>query len=114
MSPNWHEDYGDEPSAEERMPREVMSGEELSVTLELSTSHCDFCNAHLFNDELKVTGRWEYSTMDVDLETKLCEDCYDRRRRHYTPDDPKLFDALTPVAITDTAHSVAIKSHSCF
>lgn len=62
-------------------------GEQLCVGCKMP-----YPSRHLIN-----TGAYEYYTMDIDLDTTLCPECYERRRESCIPDDPSLFDCLTPV-----------------
>lgn len=94
----WHEDFGDEPSIEERMPIGVSPEEKLAVSEQIwEDSHCSICEQEFAESELIETGMYEYCTMDLDPGTKLCPECLEAHRDQYIPDDPMLFDCYTPI-----------------
>ncbi len=93
-----HEDFGDSPSVEELTPT--------GMCPEMKALHdaayhvpCEHCGESFYVHDLVTTGYGEYITMDLDPGTRLCEDCLERQRDRYTPDDPRLWDAWTPVRI---------------
>lgn len=94
---NWHEDFEDEPSVEERMPFGVPPEEMRAVIASTSVDFCENCHVQLPDDEFVLTGMDEYHTMDLDPGTKLCCDCYDACRMRFIPSDPSLFDCYTPL-----------------
>ncbi len=95
----WHEDFGDEPSVEERMPFGLSPLEMQAISDEACLEACHFCDERYPEESLYTTDMYEYVTMDVDPDTKLCPECYDRRRLKFVPDDPSLFDCYTPVEV---------------
>jgi hypothetical protein len=95
-----YEDFGDEPSVEERMPFGGISPEEmLAVSEEILRSNCcELCGLPPALGELVETGMYEYYTMDLDPGTRVCEECLESHRTQYIPDNPMLFDCYTPLA----------------
>ena len=93
------EDFGDEPSVEERMPFGVSPEEMRAVSEEAMLSDCcEFCERLPDDGELVETGMYEYYTMDLDPGTLICVVCLELHRSQFIPDDPSLFDCYTPVA----------------
>lgn len=95
----WHEDFGDEPSVEDRMPFGVSPEEMEAVMLEALLDPCEICGVQFERDLMTETGSYEYYTMDLDPGTLLCADCYETHRLQYVPDDPELIDGLTPISV---------------
>lgn len=58
---------------------------------------CDGCQMPHPARDLHETSTYEYYTMDIDPGARLCFGCYERRREAFIPDDPSLYDCLTPV-----------------
>ncbi|MDZ4817897.1 MAG: hypothetical protein SGJ20_02880 [Planctomycetota bacterium] len=96
---NWHEDFQDEPSIEERTPYGLCPIEMHSIMSEVSLEECGHCEERFPSDEMIVTGIYEYYTMDLDPDTRLCEHCYECHRQSCIPDDPAHFDSYTPVKV---------------
>jgi hypothetical protein len=96
----WHEDFGDEPSVEERIKCEMSQSEIDAVEAEAfqSTECCGICGKYVGFDNLIETGYSEYVTMDLDPQL-VCPDCLELRCIQYTPSDPNLWDVLTPICI---------------
>lgn len=95
---NWHEDYGDEPAIEERMPYGMTPEEMRDVMMEASCETCYVCGVKAQVEEFVETGMYEYYTMDIDPETFFCPACIEEYRMQFIPEDPSLFDCLTPLA----------------
>ena len=94
----WHEDFGDEPSVEERIPFGIPP-EEMAVLQEDAILQCNCCACcgQLFDyEDLIETGMREFYTMDLDPGLICCE-CLESRRVRFIPDNPLLFDVYTPV-----------------
>jgi hypothetical protein len=95
----WHEDFGDEPSIEERMPFGMLPEEIRTVSEEASRDDCCELCKQLFDwSELIETGLYEYYTMNIDPGTRVCAACLESNRMEFIPDDPTLFDVYTPLA----------------
>jgi hypothetical protein len=93
-----HEDFGDEPSVEERMPFGVSQEEMLVVFKEvLENDCCEHCKQLFDAGELVETEMYEYYTMDLDPGTRICPECLESHREQYIPDDPSLFDCYIPL-----------------
>ncbi len=95
----WHEDFADEPSVEERMPFGITPQEMHAMMLEASLGTCEFCGAQAAIGEMIETGTYEYYTMDIDPGTLACPGCIENHRLRFIPDDPSLYDCLTPVEV---------------
>lgn len=95
----WHEDFEDEPTVEERMPFGLPPVEIQALHAEASVDRCESCGESFPCDYFEPIGYIEYCTMDLDCDTRICSDCLEERRASYIPDDPELFDCLTPVHI---------------
>src|SRR5262245_52440955 len=95
----WHEDFGDEPSVEERMPHGLSTVEMLALFEEASMDACEGCGQSFPEGALSTTDMFECVTMDLDPGTQLCGECYEVCRRRHIPDDPRMFDGFTPVEI---------------
>jgi hypothetical protein len=93
----WHEDFGDAPSVEERMPSGLSPIEMAEIMLEANCERCECCQKWFLVDELVLTGMYEYYTMDIDPDSLYCSDCYEAERERYTPSDPSLYDCYTPL-----------------
>jgi hypothetical protein len=96
---NLDEDFEDEPAVEERMPFGITPEEMYAVMIEASQESCEFCNEAFHCEDLIETGMYEYCTMDLDPGTFACSECLERHRMRFVPDDPSLFDCLTPVVM---------------
>ncbi len=96
---NLHEDFEDEPAVEERMPFGITPEEMHAAMVEASLELCKFCNESYPSEDWIETGMHEYCTMDSDPGTFACPECLEAYRMRFIPDDPSLFDCLTPVAI---------------
>jgi hypothetical protein len=99
LTMQFFEDFGDEPSVEERMPHGLDTVEICNLYIEAAKDKCECCLQLIAEETLIRTGRGEYMTMDIDPDTRICPDCYEERRLLYTPDDPMLFDGWTPLEI---------------
>lgn len=97
MTISWHEDFGDEPAVEERMPFGVTPEEMRAALYEASLGTCEFCGQQACTDELIETGMHEYYTMDLDPGTLSCLECLESRRDALIPEDLSLSDCYTPV-----------------
>jgi hypothetical protein len=60
---------------------------------------CCKCNMAFPTRHLRETGMYEYATLDLDCGQFICDDCYEWMCDDRTPDDPSLFDGLTPVSV---------------
>ena len=96
----WHEDFADEPSVEERTPFGISPDEAFAAMMDASLATCEFCRRQAEHEDFIETGMNEYYTMDLDPGTMACYDCLEQHRARFIPDDPLLFDAWTPVAIS--------------
>ena len=96
---NLHEDFGDEPSIEERMPFGISPEEMREGMIEAFMGVCEFCGVSAPRDEFIETGMYEYRTMDLDPDTLACAECLEEHRLTFIPDDPSLFDCYTPVEV---------------
>lgn len=101
----WHEDFADEPSVEERMPFGITPEEMQAVMLEASLGTCEFCGEHVALEDLIETDTYEYYTMELDPGTLACPDCLENRRLRFVPDDPRLFDCMTPIGIQSSQNA---------
>jgi competence protein CoiA len=63
---------------------------------------CCECRMQFTKRDLKETGMYEYLKLDLDCGELICCDCYERLCDDRTPDDPSLFDVLTPVYCAKT------------
>ena len=95
---NWQEDFYDEPSVEERYPSELVDPDGDRRIAEFGNLECETCQHLHPHKELITTDMSEYYTMDLDAGTLLCFDCYEAIRLSFIPEDPFLYDVLTPVA----------------
>lgn len=96
---NWHEDFGDEPSVEERTPHGLSPNEIIAIIADESRVKCDECGERFHADDVVITDMYEYCTMDIDPESVICLDCYEACRDAHIPDDPTLFDGCTPLQL---------------
>jgi hypothetical protein len=94
---DFHEDFGDEPSVEERMPFGITPQEVHAVMTEASLGACEFCGEQEALDDLTETGTYKYHTMDLDPGILACIDCLENHRMQFIPDNASLFDCYTPV-----------------
>jgi hypothetical protein len=93
----WHEDFGDEPSVEERMPYGLSPAEVHLIVAEASLHRCEECGKRFLEDEVISTGIYEYYMMDIDPESVVCLECYEACQAGRIPTDPSLIDCYTPL-----------------
>lgn len=98
---NLQEDFGDAPTIEERFNGAVSPIEMQEALLDSTYPNCEICGERFCVSELIFTGIYEYYTMDLDPETRMCHLCLGEQQQNCTPSDPSLWDCYTPV------HSVA-------
>lgn len=58
---------------------------------------CQHCKMIFPSSHVISTGLREYYQMDLDPDTRLCIDCIEEIRSSRLPDNPKLWDAYTPL-----------------